>query len=257
MIDIGANLTNKSFARDLADVIARARTSGLTKVLVTGTDVLTSQKALELTSTDSEFLQSTAGVHPHHAGEVVEDWIDELTELAAHDNVVAIGETGLDFYRNLSSREDQVRVFETQLQLAAKLDLPVFVHDRDSDSGTLRCLEDHARTPVVVHCFTGSRALLQDYLERGCYIGITGWVCDPQRGDELRRMVSDIPDDRLLIETDAPYLLPKNMREKPRNRRNEPAFLKYVVQQLAITRGQSDEEIRRLTTENAIRLFRI
>lgn len=255
MIDIGANLTNKAFAKDLAEVLTRARDSGLTKILVTGTDISTSEAAAELAGSNPDFLRSTVGVHPHHAAEVTGGWIDQLIELASLDCVVAVGETGLDFYRDFSPRADQIRVFEAQLKLAGELGFPVFVHDRDSESETLNCLVRHAQTPVVVHCFTGSGDLMHSYLEFGCYIGITGWVCDPQRGTPLQSIVAEIPDDRLLIETDAPYLLPKNLEAKPRNRRNEPAFLPYVVRQLAQLRQQSEEHIRRMTTENAIRIF--
>ena len=257
MIDIGANLTNKSFANDIQAVLNRSQTAGVTKILVTGTDIESSQAAVVLAKSHPNFLYATAGVHPHHASEIPSDWLDDLRKLTDYSRVVAIGETGLDFYRDFSTHEDQIRVFELQLDFAAELDLPLFVHDRDSNLRTLDCLLSHARTPVVVHCFTGSRDELHRYLDFGCHIGITGWICDPKRGQELFRIVPDIPDDRLLIETDAPYLMPKTMPSKPRARRNEPEFLIYVAKALAAARNQSEESIQQITSENAMRLFRL
>ena len=255
MIDIGANLTDKSFRSDVDAVIARAVSAQIKSIIVTGTDVGSSKSANSLCQKYPSYLYSTAGVHPHTASKVESNWIEELRKLARDQNVVAIGETGLDYFRNFSPREDQRQVFLKQLQLAVELDMPAFIHDRDSDGELLECIRRYPKLKAVVHCFTGSKELLQQYLELGLYIGITGWVCDERRGMELKDSVHLIPDDRILIETDAPYLMPRNIRPRPKTRRNEPANLPYVAQVVASARNQTISYLTTLTTENAKRLF--
>lgn len=201
-------------------------------------------------------LSFTAGVHPHDADRVEPNWLEEIRELVTQ-GAVAVGETGLDFYRDFSSREAQRNVFRSQLQIAEELEMPVFVHDRDSDGEVLAMLEQHARTPVVVHCFTGSQDLLDAYLALDCFIGVTGWVCDPNRGWELAEMVPRIPDNRLLIETDSPYLMPKDISPKPKTRRNEPKNLTYVCAKVAELRKQSRSYVDQTTSANARGFFRI
>ena len=171
--------------------------------------------------------------------------------------VVAVGETGLDYFRDFSPRTDQRKIFCAQLELASKVDMPVFIHDRDSQGDLLQIVSDFKQLKAVVHCFTGSQDLLISYLELGLYIGITGWVCDERRGVPLRKAVHLIPDDKLLVETDAPYLMPRNISPKPKNRRNEPANLHYVIEVIAAARQQSPEEVARITTNNAKSLFAI
>lgn len=258
MIDIGANLTDRSFAEDLGQVLDRASGAGVEKILVTGTSMGTSSAALNLANGD-ERLYSTAGVHPHDARNTTDHWLDQLREIATASKVLAIGETGLDFNRNYSPPEVQRTVFSEQIRLAAECGLPLFVHDRDSEGETFELLERHgANVPgVVIHCFTGTESELNAYLNAGFYIGITGWVCDERRGLPLRQMVGAVPDDRLLIETDAPYLLPRTIRPKPRSRRNEPAFLSWVADELAGLRDTAVAELRAMTTANAQRLFGI
>lgn len=257
MIDIGANLTDKSFTGDLDAVVERAKSSGIDHVMVTGTDVSSSRHAVDLCAEYPGFLSSTAGVHPHSAGRVSESWIDEIEEITRSECVVAIGETGLDYFRDFSPRPDQRRIFCAQLELASNLDMPVFIHDRDSQGDLLKIVSDFKGLKAVVHCFTGSQDLLLGYLELGLYIGITGWVCDERRGTSLRQSVHLIPDDRLLVETDAPYLMPRNISPRPKTRRNEPANLPYVIEVVASARNQSPAEIARLTSDNAKRLFAI
>ena len=254
MIDIGANLTNKAFGSDLPEVLERALAAGVGRIVVTGTDINGSRAAKRLAE-QNENLLFTAGVHPHDADHVEPNWLEHIRELVA-EGAVAVGETGLDFYRDFSAREAQRTIFRAQLELAAELDMPVFVHDRDSDGEVLTMLEQHAKTPVVVHCFTGSGELLDAYLELGCFIGITGWVCDPNRGGELAELVPRIPDDRLMIETDSPYLMPKNVTPKPKSRRNEPMNLTYVCAKVAEIRDQSNAHVDQITTANAKRFFR-
>ena len=258
MIDIGANLTHRSFEDDLDDVLARARSAGVGDIIVTGTSVAESRAAVRLAATDAG-LWSTGGVHPHDAKSVSAGWIDDIAALAGEPNVVAIGETGLDFNRNYSPPATQREVFAAQIELAGRLDMPLFVHDRDSGGETARLLAESRAKPdrVVIHCFTGSAEDLDTWLDAGYYIGITGWICDPRRGDELRTLAPRIPGDKLLVETDAPYLMPRTMREKPRSRRNEPAFLVEVVDALAGLRGATAAEVAETTADNARRAFRL
>ena len=258
MIDIGANLTHHAFDADRDAVLARARSAGLRGILVTGTSVAESRAALRLATAHAD-LWSTAGVHPHEAKSVAEGWTDEISQLARAPNVVAIGETGLDFNRNYSPAAAQREVFAAQIALAVRLDMPLFVHDRDSAGETASMLADHTPNPdrVVIHCFTGSAKDLDTWLDAGYYIGITGWICDPRRGGELRTLAPRIPNDTLLIETDAPYLLPGTMRPRPRSRRNEPAFLVEIANTLAALRGTTAEQIAATSAENARRAFRL
>ena len=258
MIDIGANLTHRSFEADRDEVLSRARSAGVKGIVVTGTSVAESREALRLAATNAD-VWSTAGVHPHEAKSVSAGWIDDIAALASKPKVVAIGEAGLDFNRNFSPPADQRDVFAAQVELAGRLDMPLFVHDRDSEGETARLLAEHRAKPdrVVIHCFTGSAEDLDTWLDAGYYIGITGWICDPRRGGELRTLAPRIPSDRLLIETDAPYLMPRTMRSKPRSRRNEPAFLIEVANALAELRGTAAAELAETTAENARRAFRL
>ena len=256
MIDIGANLTDKSFRGDLGDVIRRADSEGVELIVVTGTSVSKSREAASIAQQFPDYLAFTVGVHPHHADEVSEGWLDTIVELADH-GAVAIGETGLDYFRDFSPRVDQRKVFQAQLELASRLEMPVFVHDRDSNGDVLEMLKEFATTDVVVHCFTGDGDLLDAYLDTGCSIGITGWICDPRRGTGLADIVNRIPDDRLMIETDSPYLMPKNVNPKPTSRRNEPMNLRYVRKKVAEARDQTEEHIDQVTTNNARRFFRL
>lgn len=263
MIDIGANLTAPAFDADRAEVIARARDAGVLGIVVTGTDLASAVAAADLAA-GQEGLWSTAGVHPHDAKSAGGDWLATVEALTARDVVVAVGETGLDFHRIYSPPDVQREVFAEQIRLAVRLDMPLFVHDRDSEGATARLLAAHGAVPerVVIHCFTGSRADLDIWLEAGYYIGVTGWICDERRGGELRELVRLIPDERLLIETDAPYLLPRTMPKRgpgspARSRRNEPGFLPWVAREVARCRNTTPEEVGALTADNARRLFRL
>lgn len=256
MIDIGANLTDKSFTDDLDEVCERAKDVGVERIVVTGTNEVSSRQAFELAVRYPAYLAATAGVHPHHADDFTAHSLTTITDFAKQ-GAVAIGETGLDYFRNFSTRANQRRVFQTQLELASALQLPVFVHDRDSEGEVLEMLLRHATTEVVVHCFTGDQALLDAYIAQDCYIGITGWVCDERRGKELASIVPRIPESKLLIETDSPYLMPRTIRPRPKTRRNEPMNLKYVRQKVAEVRAQSESHVDEITTANAKRFFRL
>jgi TatD DNase family protein len=172
--------------------------------------------------------------------------------------VVALGECGLDYFRNYSPHADQQRAFAEQLKLAVDARKPVFLHQRDAHAAFLPMLREHRPQLVdaVVHCFTDTAAALEDYLSLDCHIGITGWICDERRGQGVRDAARLIPDDKLLVETDAPYLLPRTA-PKAAHRRNEPACLPYVVRALAEARGQPEQHVARITTENAARFFRL
>ena len=251
LIDIGANLTHPAFRDDLPEVLGRARQAGVIQCIVTGTTLDESQNALE-----HGFL-CTAGVHPHHARECNEQTIPELRKLATQPRVVAIGECGLDFNRNYSPHPDQEKWFIAQLELAIELGKPLFLHSRDAFPRMKDILSERRnRLPAgVAHCFTGHSDELHSYLELGLHIGITGWICDERRGGHLLELVKEIPRDRLLLETDAPYLTPRDLRPQPKARRNEPAFLPHILKTVARALGRPAGEVAAETTQNATRLF--
>ncbi len=263
LIDIGVNLSNSRFEKDRPEVLQRARDAGIEKLILTGTSVSESQSVVELcrqfTDQFPGMLYATAGIHPHDAKSLNRETIATLKALATEQYVVAIGEMGLDFNRNFSTPAQQEKAFEAQLELAAELQLPVFLHERDAAERQLQILRtyrDHL-VDAVTHCFTGSREALYGYLDLDMYIGITGWVCDDKRGTGLQGLVADIPLQRLMVETDAPYLLPKNMPEPPKGKRNEPAFLPWVVSKIAEQREESAEELAQQTSDNSLRFFRL
>jgi len=257
VIDIGANLTHASFSHDLPEVLARARAAGVTRIVVTGADAEGARAAHALAQAHPELLSATAGVHPHHASAFDADTEQLLRELHAQREVVAVGETGLDYHRNFSPREAQLFAFERQLELAVAAAKPLFLHQRDAHADFLACM-DNVRGrigPAVVHCFTGEKQELFDYLDRDFHIGITGWICDERRGEHLRELVRHIPAQRLMLETDAPYLLPRNLKPMPSHRRNEPMYLKHVCAEVARDRGEDVAVTAASTTATARAFF--
>lgn len=259
LIDICFNFTHRAFREDEREVLRRAVDGGVVAMIVPGSGVADSAEALALAKRYPELLYAGAGVHPHHAREWDDDAGDELRRLAADDKVVAIGETGLDYCRDFSPRDLQRAVFERQILLAAETRLPLFMHQRDAHDDFLAVLAP-LRNRVgnaVVHCFTGDRAMLADYLDLGLFIGVTGWICDERRGHALRDAVAHIPDDRLMIETDAPYLAPRTLRPAPRGRRNEPAFLAHIAREIAACRNTSFASLCRTVTANTRRFYGI
>ena len=253
LVDIGANLTHAAFQQDVAEVVARAREAGVARLVITGTAVDETMAAIRLAERFD--LYATAGVHPHHARDCGPSTIASLRELAAHPRVVAIGECGLDFNRNYSPHPDQEQWFVAQLELARELGMPLFLHSRDAHPRFAEILRHHKVERAVAHCFTGEREELHAYLDLGLYIGITGWICDERRGRHLVALVRDIPRDRLLLETDAPYLTPRDLRPQPKARRNEPAFLPHILGAVAAALGRPAEEVALETTRNATALF--
>ncbi len=258
-VDIGLNLTNSRFDKDRQQVIANAQDQGISKMVITGTNIEESQKAFALTEEYSGILYSTAGCHPHDAKNFNSDSIGILEDLANSPAVVAIGECGLDFNRDFSPRKTQIDVFKKQLELAVKLNKPVFLHERDAFDTQYQILTDYlpSLNGAVSHCFTGEKNQLEMYLALGLHIGITGWICDERRGLDLFEIVKLIPDERLMVETDGPYLLPRTIKPKPKNNRNEPIYLPLIGESLALARQQSLSHIANITYTNSCRFFNI
>jgi TatD DNase family protein len=255
LVDIGANLTHPAFRDDLDAVLSRARQAGVEQIVVTGTTVAESQAALALAASHPNVLYATAGVHPHHARDCDSLTIPTLRELAKDSRVVAIGECGLDFNRNYSPHPDQEKWFIAQIELALPLKKPLFLHSRDAHPRFAEILKHHQVKNAVAHCFTGEREELRAYIDLGLYIGITGWICDERRGRHLIELVREIPRERLLLETDAPYLTPRDLKPQPKARRNEPAFLPHILKAVARALGRSAEEVAAETARNARQLF--
>lgn len=257
LIDIGSNLTHDSFAGDRDAVMARALAAGVRRQVVTGADLAGSRQAVNLTAAYPGRLWSTAGVHPHHAQGFDASRREELKELLGLSNVVAVGECGLDYFRDFSPRDSQRAAFIAQLEIAAATSKPVFLHQRDAHRDFIAILADFrsALKGGVAHCFTGGPAELEQYLALGLSVGITGWISDERRGGELREAVPRIPADRLMLETDAPYLLPRDLVPRPKSRRNEPANLAHIAATVANLRGESLESVAESTSRNAERFF--
>ena len=256
--EIGVNLTSSVFADDREQVIENARQAGVEGMILIGSNLNDSRQALAVAQTHAG-CYSTAGVHPHYASEFDADSLDSLRVLLACPQVRAIGETGLDFNRNYSPQPAQIHAFEQQLELAGETGLPVFLHQRDAHRTFLPMIKAYRNqlSDAVAHCFTGTEQELHDYLDLNLYIGITGWICDERRGLHLQELVKQIPVDRLLLETDAPYLLPRNITPKPKSRRNEPAFITYVLAKVAACLGISEQQLARQTVQNTRRFFRL
>lgn len=261
LIDIGINLAHDSFDHDRVALVQRAHDAGVRRFIITGTDLAGSRKALEMARDPNSCC--TAGVHPHHASELDAAGIQVLRDLLKEDRVVAVGECGLDFFRNFSPPDAQRNAFARQLELAIETGKPLFLHQRDAHSELMAMLQERREElPAggVVHCFTDGPAELEDILESGFHVGITGWLCDERRGEALREAVKHLPPDRFMVETDAPYLLPRDLPKaelKAAGRRNEPRFLPHIVGKLAELMDRSPEEVAALSTANAERLFRL
>jgi TatD DNase family protein len=259
LIDIGSNLTHESFASDRDAVMARALEAGVRRQIVTGADLTGSSQAAALAAAHPSVLSSTAGVHPHHARDFDASFRAQLGDLLRLPQVVAVGECGLDYFRNFSPPDAQRAAFIAQLEIAAEVRKPVFLHQRDAHADFAAILRDFRASLIggVAHCFTGNRSELEDYLALDLYIGVTGWVNDERRGQDLRAAVPHIPVDKLMLETDAPYLLPRDLVPHPKSRRNEPCFLPHIAHAVAALRGESLEAVAESTTRNATRFFRL
>jgi TatD DNase family protein len=259
LIDIGVNLGHDSFDTDREAVIARARAAGVVQMIITGANSHGTRQAMELARTDPQHLFATAGVHPHHAAELTPELLAELEALAQRPEVVAVGECGLDYYRDLAPRDVQRRALHQQLELAARVRKPVFLHERDAHDDFSAILSEHRASLVggVAHCFTGTQQHLRRYLELDLAIGITGWICDERRGAHLLTLVREIPAAALLLETDAPYLLPRDLKPRPASRRNEPMHLAHIAAVVAEARGETLEALSASASTASRRLFRL
>jgi TatD DNase family protein len=223
----------------------------------TGTTIKGSQEGLALSGAHPGTVTTTAGLHPHNARDWTPRTLEQLRELAGEPKAAAIGECGLDFNRDFSPRPDQERCFAAQVELACELRKPLFLHERDAHERFLAILASHGKDlpAAVVHCFTGTGEALDAYLELGLYIGITGWVCDERRGLALRALLPRMPLSRLMLETDAPFLTPRDLRPAPRQGRNEPMNLSHIARSVAECRQLSVEELATATTRTACDFF--
>lgn len=257
LIDIGINLAHDSYDADREAVIRAAHGVGVVQMVVTGSSLESTARALEFARSHPGVLFATAGVHPHHATDFQEEHRAPLAALASEAGCVAVGECGLDYFRNYSPREAQLRAFHWQLEIAAKVRKPVFLHQRDAHDDFVAVLREHSAQLVggVAHCFTAGARERDAYLELGLAIGITGWICDERRGTHLHAIVRHIPAGRLLLETDGPYLLPRDLKPAPASRRNEPQYLPHVAAAVARARGETLAELAAHTTDTARTLF--
>ncbi|KAL4105845.1 hypothetical protein PRIC1_003901 [Phytophthora ramorum] len=268
-VDVGANLTSGQFRRDLPQVLRRAKQSGVDTIVITGTSVVESRRAVQLashqTSASGVALFATVGVHPHDAKSFDErSTIAEMRAVIAGKDgglVVAVGECGLDFNRDYSPREAQVRAFRAQVALACELKMPLFVHEREAHEALVEVLQPFVANGIlpqtVVHCFTGTEDEMKRYLAMGFSIGLTGFVCMEPRGLAVRNMVHRIPLDRLMIETDAPFMYPYSGGRQKKKARCEPKDIAAVVQTLAGCYGITEDEVAHVTTDNAMKFFQL
>ena len=256
--DIACNFTSERFDNDLDEVINQAIVNNITKFGLICSRLSDIDKLLEIYNRYSKDMFFTIGVHPHHANEINEEYLKKLKEVINNNNPHAIGETGLDFFRNLSTYEEQIFAFEEQIKIAIDTNKPLFLHQRDSHDDFVKILRKYSSdiNKSVVHCFTGTKEQLNDYLELDCYIGVTGWICDAKRNVELRKTIKNIPLERLMIETDCPYLIPKNLEEKPKNNRNEPSYLNHIANEVATLMKKDINDIREKTYKTSLSFFK-
>ncbi len=249
LFDTHCHLDMNQFKEGLQEVIQRARSQGVKYILTIGTDIDSSQRAVEIASR-YEGVYASVGIHPHDAKEITPEAIEQLRTLAERPEVVAIGETGLDYHYEYSPRQIQIEAFREHIALAEELNLPLIVHSRKAKEDTLEILKQARPSVVVMHCFSGDKQMLRECLQMNCYISIAGPVTF-KNAKNLQDIALEVPDERLLIETDAPYLTPVPFR----GRTNEPAYVFYVAEKLASLRGVTVEDIARITTLNARRVF--
>ena len=248
-IDIACNLTHPCFQHDLPELLQRAKECGITDVIVPGSSVENSQLGLNLCEKYAELLHAMVGIHPHNAKTWSPQSHLEICSLAINPSVVAIGETGLDYFRDFSPRYQQRKSFLDHIEIASEMNLPLFTHVRDAHEDFYSILQKNRAklSKVVVHCFTGDQKTLENYLNLDCHIGITGWLCDAQRGQHLLPLMRYIPRDRLMIETDAPYLFPQTLTLllKTKNRRNEPCYLPHIAMEISKHKNITLEDLSR------------
>jgi len=256
-VDIACNFTHDSFKDNLEEVIANAELEGVEKfvLLCASLNDLKPIKIIQKKSPEKYFV--SAGIHPHHATEIREINYDDLLAKLCSINPNVIGETGLDYFRNISPPDVQRKSFKMHIEIAKELNLPLYLHQRDSHKDFINIIKENRNNfpKFVVHCFTGTQEELNDYLDLGAYIGLTGWICDAKRNIELRKSIKNIPIDRMMIETDCPYLIPKNLPNKPKKNINEPKYLPHIANEIAELIGMKIEELKLATRSNAIEFF--
>jgi len=259
LIDIGVNLGHDSFDADRAAVIARARAAGVVQMIITGASALGSRQAIALAREAPHRHFATAGIHPHHASELDAERLAEIESLARQPEVVAVGECGLDYFRDFSPRPVQQRAFHQQLELAGRVGKPVFLHERAAHDDFVSIVREHRSGLVggIAHCFTGTAAQLHRYLDLDLAIGITGWICDERRGAHLLPLLAGIPATALHLETDAPYLLPRDLKPRPASRRNEPMHLRHIAAVVAQARGETLQQLAATATAASRALFKL
>ena len=265
LIDIGVNILNPTYDKDRGEIISLAREAGVSPLIISssteGECIKAALYAEKYNAEEPGSLYIKAGVHPHETRNCNNNTLDCLRDLIKEKGelIKAIGECGLDYNRDFSPRDIQRKWFRKQAELASEFSLPLFIHERDAHDDLIIILNDHISSvpAVVIHCFTGNRDQLERYLSLGFYIGITGWISDPKRGKELRELVKIIPSDRLMIESDGPYLLPGNIPFKVKNKRNEPKFLPYILDTIAELLGKDNEVLAGETYKNSLRFFGI
>ena len=252
MFDIGANLTSSHFSKDLDVVLNDSHKAGVEKICITSSNLDDVKNAKKITEKYKNLYYSV-GFHPHNAMDFKIEFLKDMSVYLNDPKAICLGEMGLDFNRNFSSKEEQILCFESQLSLANSISKPLFLHQRDAHEEFLSVLDNHKfNQKLIVHCFTGNLSELEEYLKRDFYIGITGWVCDLKRGKELRECINQIPEDKLLIETDSPYLSPRK-----KIRRNEPKFLIDVAEEVATLRNETKESIINSSYENSLNFFNL
>lgn len=259
LVDTHCHINFDAYDEDRTAVIERAAAAGVLRIINPGTDLLTSQEGIELADLYPG-IYAAIGIHPNSTANLAPSWIDDIAALARHATVVAVGEIGLDYYWDKSPRQDQAAAFEAQLELASKLELPVIIHNREASEDVMRILEEWAANlplalkdrPGVLHSFSAPPSIAERALAAGFYLGFTGPITY-KNADELRRIAASTPLDRILVETDGPFLTPIPHRGK----RNEPAYIPLIVERLAALKVIPAHEMARATTENAERLFRL
>lgn len=253
LIDTHAHLSLPQFDQDREAVIKRARDAGIKHIITVGTEAEDCRKAVALAH-EHDFISAAVAVHPHDAKTITAETYTLLREFASDKNVVAIGEIGLDFYRNISPREIQIRRFREQLNLAREVSLPVIIHDREAHQEVVKILQEEKAETVggVIHCFSGDWEMAKACLDLGFYLSIPGTVTY-KKSDEYRKLVRELPLDRILVETDCPFLTPHPFRGK----RNEPAHVRYVAETVALIKGMTQEELATITSQNAQNLFNL
>ncbi len=256
-IDIAVNLIGSGLECQLDSVIQEAQAHGVEKQIVIGSNLDESAEVALCCQRFSGILYGTAGVHPHYASRWNDKSSSDLLSLLRQQTIVAVGECGLDFNRNFSTPAEQLKAFEAQLQIACDTRTPVYMHCRDAHDEFIGLIKQYrsSLSKAVLHCFTGTREELEACLEQDLHIGVTGWVCDERRGQSLARAVKYIPGNRLMLETDSPYLLPRNLKPKPKSGTNYPRYLPHIAATVAQLRQEPTEYLAKQCLNNTIDFF--